>query len=1532
METFLAEMGLKNNATDTMGSSDNREPNSAITLLAEMETMKNGIEDVVSVKHASVSKIPEVNRNLLLDPVMLPKEASSCCQNIDPVMSSANNKLVEKGEEVLGETKTQLQPNNATIVDFQKGMHFCALSNTETNETIQHEFSSNPKVCSFDDDERQLKSKCPCKSYVDDQFSLKSGDQMLYLNNHSSSEQKAGIVANGNKALHQNLTKDKEQIPQIISSIVHLPPSEQRYQEELHDVECNKTSVVAEGINLCVSAQFSKTIQDVDMHSKNSPESQRTTESVELSQINPNVAVSETETNCVTIENFCMPLVEGDHVKMATALPRITQVSNTSTSLSSAECENGQHCVPCTFLETKGDATDKAVAPEDNSPLNLETKDENCCYLRQRNGGTLMQTSVSLDESLLLEGGTKPLENEKAKLVSTGSAITAKSSSVETKIMVKNLPLSTENNGSLVHEMKDCYEIEKVPAASEVKEIAVMSLSPISPPKAVLPKGSPPAVKPEKSSSPQIPSTTTSVLANNVFIFEGSICSDDVSKSVPNFEDQNLLKTSCFSSDDKQEHTNKSIEPNSDKICYSVSVCENIQVSKKSEIYRPLNSLTAAGFGVSNQISGTVQESAGIPESKVITDSLENSIFGNEVLLCPEETGTSGSCSLGSGSRIGKEVLVSTCEDAYTCKPASPSSCFKGMPQLYSTACETTDILGKKHSFSVNSEDRSTVSNHKSCSVLAGSPSETACSAPLVDVVASDVEAAHPVKVVLEKAFTVQHEKEMQKTPSEQVNPHCLIASVSENPVEMDDRALPALFTKSSSQFSDKTLKDVETGKQVQIRSQDLAVLLKKADEIVDAVLYLAIEEIQSKQVAGICRTNVINSSLLGTGFQKDQKMRKMLESKEIQLKNLSLTRFNETYIRRLSEITDTVDTASQDEIMPFDITNKIDLYSSQSLKAKEIIDDDINAAKNKLAYSQQEEDLSKCTSQNTVLKSKIEAPERLIMDTKLTDKLSETTKEPLSLSQVYPAEVHSLVVECEIASSLNSLHINDDKEVTRGEMVPNKTFAWQNYGDKYSDSTVRIESSPATVGSGKNSQGVNGNTHMTAVAGKMTDWTTDEKPGYSFCAGNGEAVMTKEQLPSCLSLPENVSLPVFNSDVRTYACLSNKSEGDLFKNDIRDDLPKYSFNTLPFFATEEPHGSCCETGSERGYGTTKKDFTELQDKSSISESSVKNNSPTIESNFAHEEEQKTGFTVDDLHKKNYLDSIKEKSSQCFAFSLPKELEGDSSFSILCEDSLREDSYSSAESEHSLPSLPGLSLNNIEHLLMYEAAKDKHNSGETYEDGNQVNEMLDSTCSESFMRVEAKRYRVYPFSLSPIYEDDSSQEDLLSTDISPGGHSSEKSRDSNNASSCVLSLLQSVSERLKSSNQYFEEEELCEENELEDKKGYIPSSWAGSPSAVNLENDHDKNLLFRHFNLSNDTPAEKEKEASTLTSVHSAQLLQKRDLDTKTFSRSVFYEFLQNAGSFTSGKGTRLESLLVTKDLQTKYNDLQKSGASRAVR
>ncbi|OCT93878.1 hypothetical protein XELAEV_18011549mg [Xenopus laevis] len=65
----------------------------------------------------------------------------------------------------------------------------------------------------------------------------------------------------------------------------------------------------------------------------------------------------------------------------------------------------------------------------------------------------------------------------------------------------------------------------------------------------------------------------------------------------------------------------------------------------------------------------------------------------------------------------------------------------------------------------------------------------------------------------------------------------------------------------------------------------------------------------------------------------------------------------------------------------------------------------------------------------------------------------------------------------------------------------------------------------------------------------------------------------------------------------------------------------------------------------------------------------------------------------------------------------------------------------------------------------------------------------------SYLVAQARRRSFYPISLSPIYEDDSSSEDILSTCASP-----KLSETDNSNCSSILTLLQSVSDRLKQTN------------------------------------------------------------------------------------------------------------------------------------
>ncbi|XP_072474785.1 very large A-kinase anchor protein [Notamacropus eugenii] len=182
-------------------------------------------------------------------------------------------------------------------------------------------------------------------------------------------------------------------------------------------------------------------------------------------------------------------------------------------------------------------------------------------------------------------------------------------------------------------------------------------------------------------------------------------------------------------------------------------------------------------------------------------------------------------------------------------------------------------------------------------------------------------------------------------------------------------------------------------------------------------------------------------------------------------------------------------------------------------------------------------------------------------------------------------------------------------------------------------------------------------------------------------------------------------------------------------------------------------------------------------------------------------------------------DIVNEQSHLAF---MPQDEQGNSSFTILYEKPLQDEGqYLSAKEEgaHSLV-FPEESTNGLPHVLVCERSESRTDLVHHFEKESKSGEMFESDSSEMFLSVEAKRYKVYPLALSPIYEDDSSQEDILSSEVSPGHRgSSAKSRDDASQSSSVLSLLQSVSERLRMNFDDGEKLETEEEVVDEDEEG-----------------------------------------------------------------------------------------------------------------
>uniref|UniRef100_H0VIC9 Beta/gamma crystallin 'Greek key' domain-containing protein n=1 Tax=Cavia porcellus TaxID=10141 RepID=H0VIC9_CAVPO len=180
----------------------------------------------------------------------------------------------------------------------------------------------------------------------------------------------------------------------------------------------------------------------------------------------------------------------------------------------------------------------------------------------------------------------------------------------------------------------------------------------------------------------------------------------------------------------------------------------------------------------------------------------------------------------------------------------------------------------------------------------------------------------------------------------------------------------------------------------------------------------------------------------------------------------------------------------------------------------------------------------------------------------------------------------------------------------------------------------------------------------------------------------------------------------------------------------------------------------------------------------------------------------------------------------------------------------------------------------------------------------------------------SKDYEGYP-ALAPIYEDDSSQEDILSNEVSPGHHGSTKSRENANQSSSVLSLLQSVSERLKMNfdeddRQVTEEEEEEEEETLskglEAQRRDHVTFHVPDPSITFYPDDGDDQECTE---ISKTSRAMSSEPVACNQQVglwpEKSSLLQKSDLSSKLHSslKSVYRQYLQTSQTYSSEKGAR---------------------------
>uniref|UniRef100_A0A2K5CKS6 Crystallin beta-gamma domain containing 3 n=1 Tax=Aotus nancymaae TaxID=37293 RepID=A0A2K5CKS6_AOTNA len=253
-----------------------------------------------------------------------------------------------------------------------------------------------------------------------------------------------------------------------------------------------------------------------------------------------------------------------------------------------------------------------------------------------------------------------------------------------------------------------------------------------------------------------------------------------------------------------------------------------------------------------------------------------------------------------------------------------------------------------------------------------------------------------------------------------------------------------------------------------------------------------------------------------------------------------------------------------------------------------------------------------------------------------------------------------------------------------------------------------------------------------------------------------------------------------------------------------------------------------------------------------------------------------------------------------------------SSFTILYEEPLQEeDVCASTEARRTQPVLfPDTSPDSIP-VLACEGSESRTDLVHHFEKGTKLGETFDSDSSEMFLSVEAKRYKIYPLALSPIYEDDSSQEDILSSEVSPGHHGPRKSRESENQSSSVLSLLQSVSERLKMNFDEDDREAAEEEEEVEAAaldKGDLRAGrrehvtfQLPDPSITFYPDDQESIRISKNSYVMPNEPTTSNLQVGLWP--EKTSFLQKSDLTSKLHSslKSAYHQYLQTS----SEKGAR---------------------------
>uniref|UniRef100_A0A8C3LUY5 Crystallin beta-gamma domain containing 3 n=1 Tax=Chrysolophus pictus TaxID=9089 RepID=A0A8C3LUY5_CHRPC len=750
---------------------------------------------------------------------------------------------------------------------------------------------------------------------------------------------------------------------------------------------------------------------------------------------------------------------------------------------------------------------------------------------------------------------------------------------------------------------------------------------------------------------------------------------------------------------------------------------------------------------------------------------------------------------------------------------------------------------------------------------------------------------------------------------------------------------------------------------------QDAALLFKKAEEIVDSVLHLAMEEIIAKQAVGVCQVCGRKDSLVNTDILNDQKtVTAQLEAEEIQSAVHSLKHFNESSGEGSFSFTgnEMHDTNNQDETIPSYIPAKIDLHSVLALKAREIIDEVINSAKQKLTSNQWQGRESEKHSEKIECKPKAENPKVLNLDGNLSSKTQELIREPAGKAETQNISLNCEKAVCSGPPLLSNSTENSIDWLRRDADIPNNAFACQTNGFLSAGSSVRPESTPMIPAKEEHDKKVYEHLAAAEMCSKAELSATSRKSDVSLHLLNRDAAVTEEIfLPlqlndSCnnADMPELMLLPSVNGNLSSLMpdeeSISSQSENRV-KTSPQSSVESSAEGNLDEHSGREAAEMFSQVKAALGDSNVGESEEEPAKEASETLVNIELNAQFIDSELPatgeHNEGENYFNSVYAQNKENLKevqmkdsdvqrnDKLEENGLDCrndmkeltglLGFSPLIEQWENSSFTIVYEGALQTENRSVSTDDIQTSSLSSsdLPLDSVGYL-MCERAKHKNEPTCFYGKDNKLNKATEGNSSESFLSVEAKRYRIYPLSLSPIYEDDSSHEDLLSADMSPEGHPNGESKDNSDHTS-VLSLLQSVSERLQLTTQFSkEEDEEGMEDEDEDQSSYegnvldvereecLSSQWARNRTRTVLSNDQntyplpEQSPFLSKEQFDSKEQTEQFQDETSPGQTYCNPVSQKADTTLKHPPTSAYYQYLRSANNYSSEKGTRFGNIL----------------------